>query len=455
MKQLYIPFFIFLLCFTKLAGKPLELSIEDKIIMVDGKQATVLALTQPDGTLGVRFKKGETFDVVLKNSMKVPTSIHWHGLILPNNQDGVAFVTQFPLYPGSQYHYQFPLVQSGTYWMHSHYGLQEQKQLSAPLIIYSDNDDINNDQETIIFLSDFSFRAPEEIYQSLRCNKKEKMSMSSQDIVEVDYDAFLVNYRPAEESEVVKVKPGIKIRLRIINGASATNFFVDLGKLEGELIAVDGNRVQSIRGKLFEIAVAQRMDIIVTIPETGDLFPILAIGEGTDKQAGIMLATKDLGKHAKLSSKATTKAGAFTNRLEGQLRALYPLEKKAVDNKLTLELGGNMSKYIWTINGQSWPEVTPQVVGQGQRVEVTFKNSTTMSHPMHLHGHVFQVTAINGVTFRGAMRDTILVMPNETITIQFDANNPGVWPLHCHILYHLEAGMFTVLRYNDFVQPLL
>lgn len=113
-----------------------------------------------------------------------------------------------------------------------------------------------------------------------------------------------------------------------------------------------------------------------------------------------------------------------------------------------------MQDYIWTLNGQSWPEVPPLVVEKGQRVEITFVNTSTMSHPMHLHGHVFQVTAIDGESINGAMRDTVLVMPKSSLSIQFDADNPGVWPLHCHVLYHLEAGMLTVLRYKDFIQPL-
>ena len=103
---------------------------------------------------------------------------------------------------------------------------------------------------------------------------------------------------------------------------------------------------------------------------------------------------------------------------------------------------------------ETWPEVTPIIVEEGKRIEIIFKNTTTMSHPMHLHGHVFQVTAINGQALSGAMRDTVLVMPNSTLSIQFDANNPGVWPLHCHLLYHTEAGMFTVVRYKNFIQPL-
>ena len=197
---------------------------------------------------------------------------------------------------------------------------------------------------------------------------------------------------------------------------------------------------------------AQRIDILITIPESG-YFPILAQGEGTDKQTGIVLLTEPMPM-PNLSERAPEKAGAVTNAQEAKLQALYPLPQRPVDQKVLVELGGNMANYVWTLNGQAWPEVTPIVVEKGQRVEIVFKNVTTMTHPMHLHGHVFQVTAIDGQEINGAMRDTVLVTPNSTVAIQFDADNPGVWPLHCHVLYHLEAGMLTVVRYKDYIQPL-
>jgi len=445
---------ILALCITTaLFGEETILRATERKIRVDGKETTIYALAQPDGTLGYFAKKGQEFAVRLENTLKVPTSIHWHGIILPSGQDGVAFVTQFPIYPGQAYDYRFPIVQSGTYWMHSHLGLQEQRLLSAPLILYGPEDAQIADQEIVLFLTDFSFKEPSAIYQKLRCNCAKKMSFMKPDIVEVDYDAFLANYKTLEAPEIVRVQPGQKVRLRIINGASSTNFFLALGGLEGEAIAVDGNRIQPLKGSQFELGVAQRIDIVVTIPEQGAFFPILAQGEGTDKQTGIVLMTQAIPM-PKLSGKAPTKAGRLTNAQEAKFHALFPLPPKPVDQKVLVELGGDMANYVWTLNGQAWPEVTPIVVEKGQRVEIVFKNVTTMTHPMHLHGHVFQVTAIDGKAFDGAVRDTVLVMPGSTVSIQFDADNPGVWPLHCHVLYHLEAGMFTVVRYKDFVQPL-
>lgn len=438
-----------------------DLNIIEKKIDVNGKDAVVYAIAQSDGTLGLKIDKNQPFDVQVNNTLSVPTSIHWHGLILPNDQDGVAFITQFPIYPTQSYRYRFPLVQSGTFWMHSHYGLQEQKLLAAPLIIYDPVEAKTADQDVTVMLADFTFESPEKIYRNLRCKKEPggipssgKMgAMGAQDLLDVKFDAYLSNYRTLKNPETIDVQEGKKVRLRLINASSATNFHINLGTLSGEAIAVDGNRIKPVSGSKFELAVAQRIDIVVDVPATEGAYPILAQAEGTNRQTGLVLATKNGGKPI-VSETADHIAGPVTNILESKLQALHPLSPRKADKQLLVELGGNMSSYTWTINGQSWPESTPLVVEKGQRVELTFKNQTSMSHPMHLHGHVFQVVGIDGKQLDGAMRDTVLVTPNSSLTIRFDADNPGIWPLHCHILYHLEAGMFTVLRYADFQQPL-
>lgn len=429
LKTLLLVLFVGNLAANETVLKPVE-----KKIFVNGKEAVVYSI---EGYYG---KKGDDFNIRLDNGLNVPTSIHWHGLILPNKDDGVAFVTQLPIYPKESYPYKFPLVQSGTFFLHSHYGLQEQKLLAAPLIL-SDPEDEKMD-EAIILLADFTFTSPEEIYRNLRCPK---MKMKGEDIVDVDYDAFLANHTTLDNPDRILVQEGQKIRLRIINAASSTNFFLNLGELVGEAIAVDGNRIHPVKDSQFELAVAQRIDVVVTIPHAG-AYPILAQGEGTDKQAGVVLTT-DNANSPVLNQKAGKKAGRLTNAQEAIWRAVHPLKKKPFDRKVEVVLGGNMANYSWTMNGQSWPEVSPIEIKPGERVQIILKNETPMSHPMHLHGHVFQVTGINRNAFEGAMRDTVLVTPNSTLTIEFDANNPGVWPFHCHLLYHLEAGMFTVVKY--------
>ncbi len=262
-----------------------------------------------------------------------------------------------------------------------------------------------------------------------------------------------MNFHTPDDPEIISVKPLNRVRLRFINGASATNFFIDLGALEGEAIATDGNRIKSIKGSKFQIGIAERLDILVTIPRQGGAFPLLAQGEGTQMQAGLILATPG-ASIPKLSAQAATRVGAFSQEQELLFEALNPLPERAVDQHFLLTLDGNMEKYQWSINGQLWPNVTPTVVNTGKRIEIVYKNVSMMSHPMHLHGHIFQVSAINGKPIHGALRDTILVLPHSTVTIQFDADHPGVWPLHCHNLYHQAAGMETLLRYSDYIQPL-
>ena len=437
---------------TLVYGETTFLQVREQTIKINGKEAKMYAVVQQDGTMGLSYNIGDLFDVHLENVLEIPTSIHWHGLILPCAQDGAAFVTQFPIYPKVSYNYQFPIVQSGTFWMHSHFGLEKQKLLEAPLILHDPAEALLADQEAVILLSDFSFKSPEAIFQQLKSGGH-KTSKKKEDIVEVNYDAFLANLHTLENPQIIQTVPGKIVRLRMINGASNTNFFLDLNALEGRAIAVDGNRIQPVKGSYFELAVAQRIDILVTIPDQGGAFPILAQGEGTDKQTGIILVTEGT-QLPKIASKTLKKAGRFTNIQEAGFQALSPLPKKPIDRKIRLELAGDMATYQWTINGQSWPEVTPLLVEQDQRVEIVFNNVSSMSHPMHLHGHIFQVTAINGQPIEGALRDTVFIPQNSSVSIQFDADNPGVWPLHCHLLYHQEAGMSTVLRYGQFVQKL-
>lgn len=420
-----------------------QLQIIENKIVVNGREATCYCL-EP---FGIRLKEGENFDVKLINRLNVPTSVHWHGLILPNSQDGVAGVTQFPLYPNTSYHYQFPLKQTGTYWMHAHFDLQEQKLLSAPLII----EDSLEYKDKILFLTDFSFKTPEEIYQGLKCKKMGEMDHA--DLYDVAYGAYLANGRTLAHPEVTEINPSEKLRLRVINASAATNFTIDLGKLSGEAIAIDGNLIEPLAGSTFELAVSQRIDILLSFPPGEGSYPILALVEGRNKQSGIILTTKE-GRFFKVNENSAQKGPTLKNSKEDLFHPLKPLAEKPVDRTLEVVLGGNMKSYIWTINNQIWPNVTPLVVKEGERVEIAFHNTSSMSHPMHLHGHVFQVTELGGQKVNGPLRDTVLVLPHSTIKVQFDATNKGVWPLHCHILYHQEAGMMTVVRYEDFIQPL-
>jgi FtsP/CotA-like multicopper oxidase with cupredoxin domain len=151
---------------------------------------------------------------------------------------------------------------------------------------------------------------------------------------------------------------------------------------------------------------------------------------------------------SRIPDMAATPSPALTLELESRLRAARPLKARKADRVHALNLTGNMATYEWSLNNVVWnKDVPPLPVAKGERVELVLVNKTPMPHPMHLHGHEFQVVEIDGKRFPGAVRDTVLVTPGRRVVIAFDANNPGWWAFHCHLLYHLDAGMFTTLRY--------
>jgi len=267
------------------------------------------------------------------------------------------------------------------------------------------------------------------------------------DLNDVKYDAFLANDRTLGDPEVVKVEPGGRVLLRIINSSSMSAFHVDLGPLDGELIAVDGFRIAPVVARRFPIAVAQRLDIRLAIPRAPAAYPVLAVLEGDSRQTGVILQAGG-GPIARIPDNASTASPALTLDLERRLRAAEPLKPRKADRVHTLNLTGEMAGYVWSINNVAWnKDVPPLPLAAGERVELIFVNKTPMPHPMHLHGHEFQVVEIDGKRFPGAVRDTVLVPPGRRVVVAFDANNPGLWALHCHLLYHLDAGMFTTLGY--------
>jgi FtsP/CotA-like multicopper oxidase with cupredoxin domain len=206
--------------------------------------------------------------------------------------------------------------------------------------------------------------------------------------------------------------------------------------------------VKPVKGDFFQLAIAQRIDLRVKIPADGGVFPITAQGEGTKLVCGVLLSTVENAKIPVGKMTTTMATVAMDNTQEKTLQATEPLLAKTADRVLPAALGGDMANYTWTINGAMYPNHQSLDVKTGERVEIVFTNSTNMGHPMHLHGHDYQVIEIDGDKIPGALRDTVLVPPRSTIKIAFDANNPGLWAFHCHLLYHLATGMFTVLKYD-------
>jgi FtsP/CotA-like multicopper oxidase with cupredoxin domain len=271
---------------------------------------------------------------------------------------------------------------------------------------------------------------------------------SGPDLNDVKYDAFLANDRTLADPEVISVEPGATILLRVINSSSMSAYHLDLGRLNGELIAVDGFRIQPMAGRRFPVAVAQRLDIRIALPREPAAHPVLAVLEGERSQTGLILKAGNRASITRLPELAANASSPLNLDLERRLRAVAPLTKRKADRVHQINLTGEMAGYVWSINGVPWTKsVPPLPIAKGERVELVFQNRTPMPHPMHLHGHEFQVVEIDGKRFQGAVRDTVLVPPNTRVVVAFDANNPGLWAMHCHLLYHLDAGMFSTLRY--------
>jgi len=454
------------------AAAPARLVAEKRVLEVDGKPAPVLSLDPG----AARFTRGEGFAVRLENALDEPTLVHWHGLTPPSAQDGTPELSQPVLPPGRSYDYDFALTRSGTFWMHSHAGFQRSKLLAAPLIVADPEDKARDEQEIVIFLMDFSFRAPEEILAGLAgghgmmhgamggmdhshmhhetmpgMDHAQHRGMAGDmpmglDLNDIDFDAYLANDRTLADPEVVRVDGGGRVRLRIINGASATNYWIELGALAGELVAVDGDPVLPVKDTRFPLAMAQRLDLRIALPPGQGAWPILALREGAAERSGVMLATKDAAI-AKIAPVGESPTRPITPDLEARLRAASPLVPRPPDRTLVADLTGDMMSFVWGINGKAYGEDTPLHARRGERVELVMRNRTMMSHPMHLHGHHFQVVGIDDRRFSGAVRDTVLVPAMGSVVVAFDAENPGKWAFHCHNEYHMMAGMMTSLQY--------
>ncbi|MGY3423330.1 FtsP/CotA-like multicopper oxidase with cupredoxin domain [Bradyrhizobium sp. F1.13.4] len=454
----------------------LRLTAGTRTLDVHGKPARVFDLVGPNGKPGITLSPGERFDVDLVNQAGTSTIVHWHGQLPPWKQDGFPWPQTPPIPAGDTRSYDYAPI-AGTYWMHSHQGMQEQSLMTAPLIVHSAEDMRADRQEVVLMLHDFSFRSPDELLAGLTTSSRNRSAMpksgmdkavsmgsgspggmnmramgamdmapgTAMDLNDIDYDAFLANDRTLADPEVIRTEPGGRVRLRLVNGAASTQFWVDLGSLSGTVVAVDGHPVRPVRVTRLPLAIAQRLDVLIDVPGNGS-YPIFAQVEGKQARAGIILAASG-APVSRLGAEAVEIAPPVDLSLEGRLEATTLLAPRAPDVTLRMILAGAMAPYAWSLNGEYWPNVTPLMVAPGQRVAIEMVNHSMMAHPMHLHGHAFQVVAINGAPLAGAVRDTVLIPPIGSVTIAFDADNPGRWAFHCHNLYHMITGMITEVRY--------
>jgi FtsP/CotA-like multicopper oxidase with cupredoxin domain len=329
--------------------------------------------------------------------------------------------------------------------MHAH-TLQEQNLLAAPLVVYSAAVSVADEQDVVVLLHDFSFTPAEELLARLKSTKgghgMHGGGMGAMDLNDIEYDAYLANDRTLDDPEVVTVENGGRVRVRIINGATATVFTIDTGAIEADLIAVDGQDIVPVRGRRFPIAMGQRIDLRLSLSKGAKAYPILALREGAVERTGLILTQRG-AQVTKIGSAGSVKGPVMGFDLETRLRARVPLVPRPAGRTLSIMLTGGMNGYNW-----SMPSSAPLSVRRGERVHIVMQNHSMMSHPMHLHGHHFQVVAVNGRALAGAVRDTVQIPHMGTVTIAFDADHPGKWAFHCHHLYHMASGMMAMRAYD-------
>lgn len=427
-----------------------ELRVVRRSLDVKGRAASVFGIERAGGGHGLMLDAGEAFHLRLKNELDVATIVHWHGQTPPPDQDGVSqtgYVS--PIAPGGFADYDFA-ARPGTHWMHSHLGLQEMQLLAAPLIVRRRDEQAADAQEVVVLLHDFAFEAPEAIVARLGAGMDHgmmdhgAMAVGGMDLNDIEFDAFLANDRTLDDPEVIRVERGGRVRLRLINGAAATAFWLDFGGADARLVAVDGNPVRPLSLKRLPLAQGQRADLMIEVP-AGATVPVLAQREGDTIRTGIVLAAPG-GTVARIAERAAAAAPPADLAVERLLRPPEAVARPA-EIRRRVVLGGTMVPYAWTMDGRNWADRIPVEAEVGSRVLIDIVNDSMMAHPMHLHGHHFDVVSIDGVAFPGARRDTVLVPAGATVGIAFDADNAGRWLFHCHNLPHMATGMMTEVVY--------
>ena len=411
----------------------------------------------------LRATAGDLLRVVVDNELPDETSVHWHGLALRNDMDGVPHLTQDPIGSGEQFTYEFVAPHPGTYFYHPHTGMQLDRGLYGVLVVEDPAEPGDYDAEWVVVLDDWvdgTGRTPDQVLDSLRTQADAGGgsmggmdhgdmggSMGGESMTspllggagDVDYPHYLINGRTPLDPHVFTGRPGQRVRLRIVNAGSDTAFRVALGGHRMTVSHCDGFPVMPVSTDALLVGMGERVDVLVDLADGA--FPLVADPEGKQGRAVALVRT---------GSGRSPTAGVRVIELERrvllgtdvQAAADVRLQGRAVDRRYDVALGGSMAPYRWTINGRPFPDSAPLPLTAGERVRLRFVNQTMMFHPMHLHGHTF------GLVEGGARKDTVIVRPMRALEVDLDADNPGQWALHCHNILHAEAGMMTTLSYR-------
>ena len=397
----------------------------------------------------LRVKAGEQIKATVRNALPAETSIHWHGLSLRNDADGVPMVTQDAIAAGADYTYQFTAPHPGTYWFHPHSGVQLDRGLYAPLIVEDPGERLRYDHEWIVVLDDWLdgvAGTPDAKLAELRGGGMmgghmmggATSALLGGDAGDVVYPHFLLNGRLPTDPDVLTAKPGDRVRIRFLNAGGDTAFRVAVGGHRMTVTHTDGYAVEPVDTDALLIGMGERYDALITLAD--GVFPLVGLAEGKNALAFGLVRT---GSGA---APVPARLAEHDRRIVAyrQLRAVESLAARAPDSVVRLELTGGMMAYDWGFDGKRFDhERIDHGVRAGQRVALDFVNTTMMWHPLHLHGHTFAVG-----DRAGPRKDTAIVLPGQTVRVLFDADNPGVWMIHCHNAYHAEAGMMTLLGYR-------
>lgn len=554
-----LPIALMLLVTTSLFAQKVvryDLYVTDTLVNYAGKEKRAIAVNGQIPMPTLTFTEGDTAEIVVHNQLKESTSLHWHGVFLPNKEDGVPWLTQKPIEAGTSFTYRFPIIQHGTHWYHSHSGLQEQIGMYGSFIMKKRDDDKTfrkgiDDLPTVpIILSEWTNLNPNNInrmlhnandWSAIKKNAtqsyaeairaghfKTKLAnewkrMLAMDVSDVYYDKILINGNHTSDLKTVDgktLKAGDKVRLRISNGGASSYFWLRYAGGKITVVANDGNDVEPVEVDRLIIAVSETYDIVVTIPEEGVSYEFLATTEDRTQSASYFIGNgikqlisplpklkyfegmkmmndmmkmdgnlDDMGMkmslnqmdmnvvmypeitgdakqkqdHSQHNMNMDNDPNRYNANALGEIKTLNysmlqsphntTLPKDAPIKELKFTLTGNMNRYVWSMDNKILSEVDKIPVKKGEILRITIYNNSMMRHPMHLHGFDFRV--INGKGEYSPLKNVLDIMPMETDTIEFLANEEGDWFFHCHILYHMMGGMNRVFAVDDYQNPYL
>ncbi len=551
-----------------LTGTNIDLTVGQSPFTVNGRTATATTINGLLPAPLLRLREGQNVRLAVSNQLDEDTSIHWHGILLPFQMDGVPGISFPGIKPRETFVYEFPVRQSGTFWYHSHSGLQEALGHYGPIVIDPAGvDPVGYDREHVLVLSDWSFMHPHEILAKLKkspgyfnrhrttlaglldgsdgMSLAERrmwgaMRMDPRDILDVNGSTYtyLINGHGPQENWTGLFRPGERVRLRVINASAMSIFNVRIPGLAMTVVQADGEHVRPVETDEFQISVAETYDVIVRPTEdraytivseaidrsgmgratlaprlgmTAEVPPLREVPTLTMKDMGMgdmggmegmgaaPMAGMDHGAMAGMDHAAAAPAGeAMSGMDHGSMGAMnmrdpqnappnmavgvgvqtispMPMnrlgerpqglekvdhrvlvytdlvslapnkDRRAPSRSMEIHLTGNMERFMWGFDGRKFSElVEPIRFERNERVRVTLVNDTMMAHPIHLHGHFFELVT-GGPDGHQPLKHTVNVAPGGKVSFDLTADNPGDWAFHCHLLMHMHAGMFNVV----------